>query len=134
METTMGIDGISRKDPPASPPGEDVGGDKIGKADEADGARRAFEVRSPGAASGPPEATPLETPRTALDRWRAGEIDLNGYLDAKVDEATAHLSTIPPPELDAIRSALRDRMSSDHTLAELVRSVTGRIPETPSDE
>jgi hypothetical protein len=134
VETIMGIDRIGRKDPPLSPPGEDVGGDRIGNAGKADKTRRAFEVTSPHAASRAPEASPLETSRTALDRWRAGEIDFNGYLDAKVDEATAHLSTVPPPELDAIRSALRDRISSDHTLVELVRSVTGRVPETPGDE
>jgi hypothetical protein len=73
-------------------------------------------------------------PRTALERLRAGEIDANGYLDQKVDEATAHLRRLPPAELAAIRSALRDRMSSDPALVDLFRTATGQAAPPPRDE
>ena len=127
----MGIDRIGKKEPSAAPLTEDAGSDKIGKTAKT---ARTFEMASPQAASRATEASPSEARRTALDRWRAGELDLDGYLDAKVDEATAHLSTIPPAELDALRGALRERISSDHTLVELVRSVTGHLPKPPGDD
>jgi hypothetical protein len=104
------------------------------------------EIRehSPVAPSSPPfdvkAATPvaqtsgIDAPRTALDRWRTGEIDLHGYIDIKAHEATAHLVGIPPNELDAIRGALRERMATDPALAELVRGATGRLPVLPSDD
>ena len=45
----------------------------------------------------------------ALERLRAGEIDLDGYLDLKVNEATAHLHGLGTTELEGVRALLRDR-------------------------
>jgi hypothetical protein len=63
--------------------------------------------------------------RTPLQRLQAGEIDLGGYVDLKVDEATAHLSGLPPGQLASIRSELRDRMTNDPALVDLLRSAAG---------
>jgi hypothetical protein len=121
----MGIDGIGKKGPPAQPPAEKIGGGRTVETG------RPFEVTASRSA---PLAPATEPPRTALERLRAGEVDVSGYLDLKVSEATAHLAVMPTPELEAIRSALRDRMASDPTLVELARTATGRIPEPPGGD
>jgi uncharacterized protein (DUF2342 family) len=122
----MGIDGIGSKGPPAPPP---TGGPQ-GPARTPE-AGRAFEVDRKAA---PVAAAPAEAPRGALERLRAGEIDVDGYVDAKVHEATAHLGVLPPARLDEIRAALRDRMRSDPALAELLRTAVGHAPSPPSDD
>jgi hypothetical protein len=126
----MGIDRIGSKGPPAPPVPHAA---SVGRAAEA---ARPFDVHAPASAASRPAAeTPAAEPtRTALQRLQAGEIDLGGYLDLKAREATAHLTALPAPELDALRSAMRDRMASDPTLVELVRTATGRLPDPPSDE
>jgi hypothetical protein len=69
-----------------------------------------------------------------MERLRAGKIDVNGYVEAKVHEATAHLAALPPAELEQLKSALRDRLGSDPGLVELVRKATGAIPQPPPDD
>jgi len=123
----MGIDGIGSKGPPAVPPPQ-VGAQGPVRAPEAG---RTFEVPR----SAPPaETAPTEAPRGALERLRAGELDANGYVDAKVQEATAHLGVLPPARLEEIRAAMRDRMTSDPALAELLRTAAGHVPVPPSDD
>ncbi len=91
---------------------------------------RAFEVNP----ARPEGATAIGVePPSALDRLRAGEIDLHGYLDVKVDEAMSHLEGLSAPELAMLREMLRDQLTTDPALAELVQRATGRIPP-PSDE
>jgi hypothetical protein len=70
----------------------------------------------------------------ALERLRSGEIDLDGYLDLKVQEATGHLGALSPEQLESIRSTLRDRLAADPTLVDLVRTATGRAPKPPHDD
>jgi uncharacterized protein (DUF2342 family) len=122
----MGIDSIGKKGPPAPPPQVDVQGP--GRTTEA---ARPFEVSG---AAPPPAAAAVEAPRTALERLRAGEIDVNGYVDMKVDEATTHLKALPPGELEQVRSALRDRLATDPGLVDLVRQATGAAAQPPPDE
>jgi hypothetical protein len=122
----MGIDSIGKKGPPVPPmPGE------VGGPARSTGASRPFEV-SKGALAA--EAGAVEAPRTALERLRAGEIDVNGYVDIKVHEATAHLAVLPPAQLEEVRAALRERMASDPALVDLVRTATGAVPQPPPDE
>jgi hypothetical protein len=79
-------------------------------------------------------AAAVEPTRAApLERLRSGEVDVHGYLDLKVDEATAHLKHLPPAELTSIRKMLRDQLSTDPALADLVQQATGH-PPTPPDE
>jgi len=71
---------------------------------------------------------------TPLARLRAGEIDVNGYLDLKVDEATKGLpSGLASHELDAIKQTLRSQMATDPGLVDLVRTATGQVPSPPED-
>jgi hypothetical protein len=72
-------------------------------------------------------------PAEPLARLRAGEVDLDGYLNLKVDEATAHLTALPPAQLDAIRGALRERLASDPSLVELIHTATGQTPNVQDD-
>jgi hypothetical protein len=71
------------------------------------------------------QVEPTQPVGGALERLRAGELDLHGYVDAKVQEATAHLAALPPVELENIRSALRERLASDPTLSDLLLTATG---------
>jgi hypothetical protein len=121
----MGIDSIGKKGPPTPPSAEGVGGPsrkETGRPFEVSGGARAAEAR------------PVEGARTALERLRAGEIDVNGYVDAKVREATAHLGALPPAELERVRETLRDRLATDPALVDLVRTATGAVPPPPPDE
>jgi uncharacterized protein (DUF2342 family) len=124
----MGIDQIGKKGPPLAAPKDEVGSPRRAETG------RPFEVGAVRGTPAAPEATALESPRAALERLRAGEVDLKGYVDLKVQEATAHLAALPTPQLEAIRSALRDRMASDPTLVELVRTATGGTPEPPGGD
>ena len=76
------------------------------------------------------DATAATTP---LARLRAGEIDVHGYIDLKVGEATASLGGLSAPALDAIKNVLRDQMRTDPELAQLVHTATGKLPTPPED-
>jgi hypothetical protein len=121
----MGIDGIGKKAPPVPAPGGTTG---AGRASETGGT---FEVPKAATAA---QTQPVEAARSPLDRLRTGEIDITGYVDAKVHEATAHLGPLPAAHLEAIRSALRDRMASDPLLVDLVRTATGHTPAPLGDD
>lgn len=121
----MGIDRIGRGAPPV--PVQETGG-----SSPAAPTGQAFQVPK---ASAPLSSQPVATegPRGALDRFRAGEIDAQGYVELKVDEATSHLSALPPEKLDAIRTALREQLVDDPALAELVRTAAGEISPPVDD-
>jgi hypothetical protein len=121
----MSIENIGRKQPPTPPPSGDV-----------EGPAPSPEVAVPFAISGTPapQAGRVDAPRPALERLRAGEIDVNGYVDVKVEEATAHLAALPAGQLEQLRSALRDRLAGDPGLVELVRKATGAVPQPQSDD
>lgn len=122
----MGIDGIGKKGPPAPPPPKDAGGPvRSGEATRPFDASKAASAASTNA---------VEAPRTALDRFRAGEIDVNGYVDMKVDEATAHLQALPPSQLEQVKASLRERLTTDPSLVDLVRAATGAVPQPPRDD
>jgi hypothetical protein len=123
----MGIDSIGKK-PPSPPPPAATG---VGGASHGAPVGRPFEVSG---VRGAGRVDAVEAPRTALERLRAGDIDVNGYVDIKVNEATSHLAALPAAELERVRSALRDRMAGDPTLVDLVRTATGSIPQPSTDE
>ncbi|HEY8041757.1 MAG TPA: hypothetical protein VIF15_18260 [Polyangiaceae bacterium] len=122
----MGIDSIGKKGPPAPPPPAETGGPSRSAE-----TGRPFEVPKP--APAPPANAVVPAP-TALERLRAGELDVNGYVEVKVNEATAHLAALPPAEIEGIRAALRERLNSDPTLVDLLRTATGAAPTPPRDE
>jgi hypothetical protein len=126
----MGIDRIGNKGPPPAPSPEKAVVDRPSEAGAPFeiGSSAKTETRSPS------QPASIDPPRAALERYRAGEIDFGRYLDLKVDEATAHLAALPAQDLQAIRSGLRDRLASDPTLIELVRTATGHVPDPLGDE
>jgi hypothetical protein len=75
--------------------------------------------------SGPTEAVA----KSPLDQLRSGEITMSQYLDIKVDEATSHLDKrMSSEQLSFIRNTLREQLSTDPMLVELVKSTTGAVP------
>lgn len=59
---------------------------------------------------------------TPLERLRAGEIDVNGYVDLRVRDATAHLEgVLSPQDLEKIQEELRDAIENDPDIAALVK-------------
>ena len=85
------------------------------------------------------EATKPADPASNVDatsplaRLRAGEIDVHGYIDLKVDQATSGLRGLSPAQLDEIKKSLRDQMATDPGLVDLVRAATGSTPKPPED-
>ena len=121
----MGIDRIGKGPGGAAPlPGAQDAG-KVG------GASRTFEVRGEGATKEVEGAKSAAT--TPLERLRAGEIDVHGYIDLQVDEATSHLKGLDASELDSIKQLLRDELAGDPGLADLVRRATGHLPTPPEE-
>jgi hypothetical protein len=117
----MPIDRLGPKGPPTPPPAASGPG------------RPAESFGSPEAAR-PAPAIGAAGPSEALQRLRAGDIDLSQYVDLKVQHATAHLSgVVTPAELEAVRAQLRDRLSSDPTLVDLVHTAAGGATEPPSE-
>jgi hypothetical protein len=126
----MGIDRIGKGGAPPTVP--DTQG--TGSVDKSGAVERPFSVERPDA-SRPPQAAAVEgaTGSSPLARLRAGEIDVNGYVDLKIDEAMKGLEGLPPSELAEIRKILRDQMATDPGLSDLVRTATGRVPTPPED-
>jgi hypothetical protein len=108
----MGIDHVGRKGPSGPPTGIDAPASSQRRSDPFPTLRSA-SAASPASAPG----------GSALERFRAGQIGLDAYLDAKVGEATSHLSGLPADRVAAIREALREQLASDPALADLVRTV-----------
>jgi hypothetical protein len=116
----MGVDGIGSGGRPV--PG--VGGGEL------DGPR-GVEVDPAESAGGAASTFGAErsTGSALLDQLKRGEIDLDGYLDAQVNAATAHVQgSLPAAQLDFIREALREQIATDPVLTELVRRATGSTP------
>ncbi len=127
----MGIDRIGKGGaPPATPETQGSGSvDKKGSVEKAfsverpDEAKRASQTGAADAAQG----------SEALARLRAGELDVEGYVDLKVDEATRGLEGLSPAELDDVKKLLRDQLATDPGLTDLVRTATGQAPKIPED-
>jgi hypothetical protein len=107
----MGIDGIGKPPP-------------IGPASGAPApAASGGEFRLPGAEGAAPSSD--------LARLERGELGLDAYLDARVTEATRHLSDrLGPEQLEFVRSTLRSELAADPVLVELVRRTTGKTVES----
>ncbi len=102
------------------------GSEKVGETG------KPFEVSRPGAAA-PAQTASAVTGVSPLEQLKAGKLDFDGYVNAKIDDATQHLQGVPKVQLDQIRSMLRDQMTADPALVDLVKQATGHAP-TPSKE
>lgn len=130
----MGIDGIGGKG--AKGPGApDVAGG-VDKARAPGAVDKTFSVDRAGRAgdAAPIEKTGSVDATSPLARLRAGEIDVERYLDLKVDEATKPLVGLPPQDLSDIKQMLRDQLATDPGLVDLVKAATGKVPNPPQDE
>jgi len=109
----MSIDGIGKRGGVA--PGAPAPG--------ATPAQGSFEVGGPDAASPAAAATDASDAFLALER---GEINVDQYLDARVESAVAPLlSRLSPEQLEFVRTELRASLTTDPVLVELVRKTTG---------
>jgi hypothetical protein len=113
----MGIDGIGK------PPGAGIGG--VGGVTGKEGVRAAepFKVDSsaPASAGGKVSAS--------LASLQRGELSLDQYLDGRVSDATSHLAgKLSPEQLEFVKQSLRDQLSTDPVLVELVQRTTGSSP------
>src|SRR5262245_3873578 len=100
----MGIDRIGKGAPPPVAPetksSSGTGG--VGATKET------FSVERPDTKRAAETTATEATSSSPLARLRAGEIDANGYVDLKVDEATRGLEGLSAAELDDIKKVLRD--------------------------
>ncbi|MEO8878649.1 MAG: hypothetical protein ABI461_23875 [Polyangiaceae bacterium] len=101
-------------------------------AGKAEGTGRAFEVRAGDASAKGIEGATTGA-ATPLERLRAGEVDVHGYIDLQVDAATAHLKGLDASELASIKQVLREELASDPGLSDLVRRATGHVPSLPQE-
>jgi len=86
----MGIDRIGKGGPP--PPAAPASSKGAGPSERVRGPEpsRPFEVRPGDRAAEAAKAAPIApTGLSPLERLRAGQIDVNGYVDLKVEQATA---------------------------------------------
>jgi hypothetical protein len=96
--------------------------------------KKVFEIDAPAAAAGAPAAAGVErVAASPLEQLRAGKIDVNQYVDLKLDEATSHLRGLRASELQQIREVLRDKIVQDPQFVDLMRQATGSVP-MPTDE
>ena len=115
----MGIDGIGKGGPP--PP---AGG--IDRASSPSAAK----IGSPSTEFKVGQAAATEAASAAsLDQVRSGTLSVAQYLDIKVSEATSHLTDrLSAEQISFIRQSLREQLSSDPALVELVKAATGHLP------
>jgi hypothetical protein len=110
--------------------------DRIGKGSGGlsgpTGPTHATEARKPFEAdrtTGVPHSEGVDaTQPSALEQLKAGKIDVKEYLEMKVYEATSHLEGLSTGQIDVIRNTLRDRMTTDPELIDLIQRATGRPP------
>jgi hypothetical protein len=114
----MGIDGIGKAGPPQPTSGIDR---SPSPSTEVGSASSEFKVG---------KATASEAPGVvSLDQVRSGAISVSQYLDIKVNEATSHLAhRLSAEQFSFIRESLREQLSSDPALVELVKAATGQLP------
>lgn len=127
----MGIDGIGSGG--RIPPGGGVGGGAPATGTSGPSAAketgRAFEVSATEREKAAAEANAAQhVERSPLERLRAGEVDVNGYVDLKVSAATKNLTGLSRVELDQIRGMLKHQIANDPAVADLVKQATGAVP------
>lgn len=125
----MGIDRIGKGG--ATPQATDASG--VDKATKTGAVDKPFSVERTDRAkeAAPVDATQASSP---LGQLKAGAIDMDRYLDLKVDEATKSLDGMPASALSEIKKSLRESLASDPMLVDMVRSATGKVPNPPENE
>jgi len=112
----MSIDGIGR---PPIPKG-DLG--SVGKSG-ASGAGEAFRLDAP---KGPA----VEGPSDLLAQLERGELSVDGYVQARVDDAVRPFEgRLSAEQLQIIRESLAQQIEADPVVVELVRRATAGAPK-----
>jgi hypothetical protein len=129
----MGIDGIGKGGgvPPTTHGVGDVGASK--PASEVTESGRVFEVRGEKTQAATKTNAADHVEKTPLEKLRAGEVDVHGYVDLKVEAATRNLKGLGPVELDHIRASLKHQMANDPAISDLVKQVAGSTPKTDDE-
>jgi hypothetical protein len=111
----MGIDGISGGKPPLGGIGSAPSTSSPGSAKETFGVEGS-SVSAPAQASD-------------ADRLQSGELGLDEYLEARVDQAVSHLAgVLSPQQLDGIKAQLREQLEgADPVLRQLVQRASGAV-------
>ena len=113
----MGIDGIGRPGPGVGAPGG-VGGP--GGPKRIGGEAFRIDAESTVERAGGSDA---------LERVHRGELSVDQYLDGRVEEAVQHLvGKLPAEQLDFVRETLREALSTDPMLVELVKRTVSSAP------
>jgi hypothetical protein len=115
----MGIDGIGKGG--VSPPATGIDRSSSPSAGEVGSSSPEFKVGKSAASEAPAPAS--------LDQVRSGALSITQYLDLKVNEATSHLAgRLTVEQMSFIRQSLREQLSSDPALVDLVKAATGHLP------
>jgi hypothetical protein len=127
----MGIDRIGKGG--AAPPTDVGGADQTREPTKAGAVDKPFSVERSDRTK---EAAPVDATKAAspLAQLKSGAIDVERYLDLKVDAATASLEGMPATELAEVKKMLRDQLASDPVLVDMVKSATGTVPKPPENE
>jgi hypothetical protein len=115
----MGIDGIGKGTGPGAIVPEIAS--TVGNAAKAGTGAEPFRVEKGVSvqASGP----------LTIERVRSGDLTVSEYLDGKVNEVTSHLvGRLAPDQLAFVRQNLREQLSTDPVLVDLVKAATGALP------
>ena len=104
------------------PPEAPIPKEGSGRTAGAGSAGAPFEVSRSDAP--PPRPVTEVQPSAPLEAVQHGRLDVKGYVEAKVQEATAHLSHLSPTQLEAVQGIVREQLLADPHLAELVQQAT----------
>jgi hypothetical protein len=126
----MGIDRIGKG---GAPPPEVGGAEKASERSKTGAVDKPFSVERADRAK---EAAAVDATQAAspLAQLKSGAIDVERYLDLKVDAATASLEGMPAAALAEVKKMLRDQLASDPMLVDMVKSATGTVPKPPENE
>lgn len=129
----MSIDRIGKGGaPPQTPTLEGKPADRASTAERAERIEKTFSVEKAGGPVGAVEANAIDA-ASPLARLRAGEIDVDRYVDLKIDAATKNLPPVGPAKLDEIKKMLREQIVTDPGFIDLVRTATGGAPSMPEE-
>lgn len=78
-------------------------------------------------------SVPVGAAASPLEQLQAGQIDVDRYVNLKLDEATRHLSGLSASKMEVIRRVLRAQLATDPALVDLVRQATGSVASSPED-
>ncbi len=119
----MAIDGIRKGGTPTVGPNTAVG--------SAGAPSKAFEARQSSEAGAAPSVDAVSASSLA-SRVRSGELDLAGFVEAKIDHATAHLNAMSAEALSDVKQMMREKMMHDPLVSEWIAELTGK--SAPKDE